>query len=163
MERSALPPPSRLETLLELLSLAGLATGFLLLLALWPQLPAQVPAHFDASGRVTRFSSKTSLWWLQLTNVGLYLLLTALNRFPKLWNLPGEGDARQFALARAFVRAFKTSTVWLFVYLLWNTLQVALGKAGGLAWWFLPAGLFGPILLLIIWLVAAHAPPQGRS
>ena len=148
------PPRTPLETGLEAISLFGLFGGALLLTVLWPRLPTQVPGHFDAAGNVTRHDPKGSLWGLVAVNTGLYVLLSIINFFPQAWNLPGtpEDRTRQFLLARTVVRALKAFVMWLDV-------RVAQGAITGLPWWFLPLGLSGPLVIMVVWLLRANRDP----
>ncbi len=153
-----LPPRTPLETGLEALSLLGLFAGALLLLAVWPELPAEVPGHYDAAGNVTRYDPKGSLWELVGTSALLYALMSVLNLFPQLWNIGVDRPAEHpkvFRRARTMMRALKAFTVWLFTFILWSTVQVAQGAAAGPPWWFLPLALFAPLVILVSWLYLA--------
>ena len=153
-----LPPRTPLETGLEAISLLGLLGGVLLLVVLWPQIPADIPGHYDAAGNVTRYDPKGSLWGLVGVNAGLYALLSVINFFPRVWNLPGDPEdrPRQFLLARTVVRGLKAFVIWLFTLILWLDVRVAQGAATGLPWWFLPLGLFGPLVIIVVWLIRAN-------
>ena len=161
---SRLSPEIPLEWGLEALSLAGLLGGALLLNVLWPQSPTKVPVHYGAAGNVTHYDPKSSLWLLVRINAGLYLFLNVINLFPQLWNLPGTPEDRphQFRLAQAFVRALKAFVMWLFTSILWMSVRVAQGAASGLPWWFLPVGLFAPLVIIVWWLVLARAVPKDE-
>ena len=155
MKRSL--PGTPLERGLELLSLVGLLGGALLLVVLWPQIPAEVPGHYGAAGSVTYYAPKGSLWGLVAVNAGLYVFLSLINLFPQAWNLPGtpKDRPRQLRLAQTFVRALKAFTIWLFAFVLWMSIRVAQGAATGLSWWFLPLSLFAPFVIISWWLVLA--------
>ena len=150
-------PQTPLEWGLEFLALTGLLGGVLLLTFLWPQIPAEVPGHYDAAGNVTRYDPKSSLWGLVTVNAGLYAFLSMVNLFPQAWNLPGTEDRpRQLRLARTFMRGLKAFVMWLFTVILWTDVRVAQGAAPGLPWWFLPLGLFGPLVITVWWLLTAQ-------
>jgi uncharacterized membrane protein len=167
-----LPPRTRLETGLELLCLLGLLGGAGLLLAVWPELPDRVPGHYDAAGRVTRYDPKGSLWLLWAVSAGLYVLLSVINRFPNAWNIglarPAE-HPEAFRRARTTVRALKAVTVWLFTFILWNSVRVAQGEAAGLPGWFVPVVfvlILGPTLFLLYEAgrnMAAQGGPPGAG
>lgn len=69
-----------------------LATA-LLLWRTWPQLPETVPTHFGFSGQPDAWGSKNTLLLLPIVSALLYLLLTVLLFFPKIWNLPYRYNA----------------------------------------------------------------------
>ena len=54
----------------QLLTLVAVLAPSLYLLYLWPQLPAQVPSHFDGMGQANDYTSRANLW---LTVLGLPL------------------------------------------------------------------------------------------
>ena len=124
----------------------------------WTQIPADVPGHYDAAGNVTRYDSKVSLWGLVGVSAGMYGLMSIINFFPKVWNLPGDAANRphQFRLARTLVRLLKVFVMWLFTFILWNDVRVAQGYTASLPWWFLPLGLFAPLVMIVGWFYLAH-------
>ena len=50
----------------QLLTLAAVLAPSLYLLYVWPQLPAQVPSHFDGSGQANGYTSRNHMWLLTL-------------------------------------------------------------------------------------------------
>ena len=50
----------------QLLTLAAVLAPSLYLLCVWPQLPAQVPTHFDGSGQANGYTGRSSIWLLTL-------------------------------------------------------------------------------------------------
>lgn len=50
----------------QLLTLAAVLAPSLYLLYVWPQLPAQVPTHFDGSGQANGYTGRSSMWLLTL-------------------------------------------------------------------------------------------------
>lgn len=91
-----------------------LINGSLLVLLLfgsamaWPDLPNEIPAHFDASGQVTRWTRTSALSWFAIPLVALvltavnYLIAHLLPRWPHLINLPSK---QQFLALSADRRA----------------------------------------------------------
>jgi|HubBroStandDraft_1064217.scaffolds.fasta_scaffold131564_2 uncharacterized membrane protein len=75
----------------EIISLAALAVLALITINVFygpHPLPARVPTHFDAAGRVNGWGSPASLLLLPVVAAGLYLLLTVIARFPAAFNYP---------------------------------------------------------------------------
>lgn len=50
----------------QLLTLAAVLAPSLYLLYVWPQLPAQVPTHFDGSEQANGYTGRSSMWLLTL-------------------------------------------------------------------------------------------------
>ena len=50
----------------QLLTLAAVLAPSLYLLCVWPQLPAQVPTHFDGSGQANGYTTRNHMWLLTL-------------------------------------------------------------------------------------------------
>lgn len=81
-------PLTRFQLAMEILSAALLAGMFLLILFRWGALPARIPSHFNALGKVDGWSAKGFVFFLPAVGAGLCALLTAVSRFPQAWNLP---------------------------------------------------------------------------
>lgn len=91
-------------------------------LFLYPELPAQVPSHWDIDGNIDSYSGKAfAVWFFPLLNLGLYFLFILL---PKID--PRYRNYRLFAGAyrvfRVFFMVFMSS-----IYMV--TILVALGYA----------------------------------
>lgn len=79
-----------------LLGLAPLAY----LALIWPQLPAQVPVHFNIRGEADRMGSASTLWFLASMPLGTLALLLVLPRIdPKKQLNPGSTNFRKLMLA----------------------------------------------------------------
>ncbi|CAN5533924.1 SdpI family protein [soil metagenome] len=75
------------------LEAALLAAPFLVLLAIWRELPARIPIHWNLAGEVDRWSGdRFSILGLPLLSVGVVVLCHFLPRLdPKLRTAPQEG------------------------------------------------------------------------
>jgi hypothetical protein len=75
----------------------------------------------------------------------LFVGLSVLSRFPRIYNYPfeitEENAERQYRLARALIECLAVEIVAIFGFLSRATIQVALGRAGGLGAGFTPAAL----------------------
>lgn len=100
---------SKLQFGLEACSLAVLFGMAALLLSCWPNLPEQVPAHFNAAGEIDRWGGKQELLLLPAAGVMLWLLLTAVGLFPKAWNLPVEVTEQNRKKAYRRIRTLLTT------------------------------------------------------
>lgn len=145
--------PEKLLQILSLLALIGLVA---LTAAAMAGLPGRIPTHFGADGGPDGWGGKGSLFLLPVMAVVLYVPLTILERFPWVGNYPveitEENAARQYRLARQMMEWMKFIIAGIFLYLQWQTVQVAKGLSGGLGGWFLPVfliSLFGVMGVLI--------------
>mgnify|MGYP000288640196 CR=1 FL=1 len=153
-------PLTPLEILLELLSLAGLAGAVWMLMKFWPELPAAIPKHFGPTGEVDAWGDRSSLYFVLGTNLFLYVMLTIVRRFPHTFNYPvritADNAQRQYQLAIWYMALLKAQVVWLFVYLEWQIIQVALERSSGLGTWFLVVVLVGLLLPILIYVLVAR-------
>jgi uncharacterized membrane protein len=137
---------------LETAAALGMLTMLYVTIKSWPLLPETIPHHFGVSGKPDAWSGKWILWLLPGISLVLYVGLTILGRYPHvynyLWPITEKNAAAQYHLARTMIVALKAEIILLFAYLQQQTIQVALGKAGGLGVAFLPIFLiliFGTI------------------
>lgn len=136
-------PLSQMEIFLELSAVVGLLFHGLVILKWWAILPSAVPTHFGPSGLPDAWGSKTSLTMLPVVSVILYITITLLSKFPNLYNYPcritEQNHIIQYYLARAMLAWIKTEMIWMFAWINYQTIQVALGMGRGLGVVFMPA------------------------
>jgi len=147
-------PYTRLEWLLEALSILLFILVAILLIARWPQLPDQVPRHYNFRGVVDAWGGKRSLAALPVISALLYLVLTLVRVLVPLHSPKGM-PRRSLILSMEMIAWLKASTVGIFTYLTWSTVQIALDQAEALSPLFLPlaAGFYLVILLVYVDLI----------
>ena len=132
----------------EILALSGLAFELGTMIYKWAALPTVIPTHFGFSGQPDDWSSKKWLLLLPALTVLLYMGLTWLSRYPQKLNYPwriAERNAeRQSRVIGSLISLLKAELVWLFAFVTWQAIRVALGQAAGL--WI----AFLPIVLVVI-------------
>jgi uncharacterized membrane protein len=135
-------PRSSTEVILEFASLLGIIFIIYLLWRYWGALPARIPTHYNFSGQPDGWGGKGTLLILPGVTFFIFIMLTVLERFPRIYNYPvvitPTNAARQYVLARMLLSWLKFEIVWFFAYIEWKTIQVGLGQAGG----------FGPAIVL---------------
>ncbi|HBQ27089.1 MAG TPA: hypothetical protein DD791_11900 [Syntrophomonas sp.] len=145
---------------LEVLSVLGVLFVFLLVYQSWGILPDRIPTHFGFTGAPDAWGNKGNLFFLPLIALAMYLLLTIVSRFPHTFNYPvkitEENAATQYIMARYLIAVLKVETIWLFVYIQWVTIEVALGKAMGLSNLFLPIFLVVMLGTLVVYFYKAR-------
>jgi uncharacterized membrane protein len=147
-----MPKRTRLDWMLEAISLAVLAAMFITLWLHWAEVPDRVPHHFGLGGTPNRWGGKGWLWGLPLTALGLYVLTTAASRFQRLINLPFAVDrdapeVKQLLLTMSL--CMKVTVLLSFAYINHAMINTALGQANGLGAGFLPVFLvtvFAPMI-----------------
>jgi len=150
-------PLMPVEVVFQALSGMGLVFMAVIFAVFYPGLPEIIPTHFNFAGEPDAWGGKGMLIVLLIVPFALFVLITVVERFPAIWNMPvritKENAARQYTLTRAFLTLIKAEIVWVFAYILYATCQVAAGKSGGMGWWIYL--FFGLIILIPIVLIIA--------
>ena len=131
-----------MRPILNLVALLGLASNLGLPTMYWGDLPGMVPVHFGFSGVADRWGPKWNMFLLPLVALGIYIAVTLAVRIGgggnSLIAITRENAERQRAAMMALTSWIMAEVVWLFVFIEWRTIQVAIGRADGLSWQFLP-------------------------
>jgi uncharacterized membrane protein len=141
----------------EIVAFAFLIVLIALPIIYYNDLPESIPSHFNAAGQPDDFSSKSSLWFLPITSVFMYLLMTVIEAFPHIYNFPveitPENALTQYRIATRLIRILKTVIIVIFSFISFQTIKTATGGATGLGRAFFPVFLlltFGIIIFYII-------------
>lgn len=85
------------------------------------------------------------------------MVMFVLSRFPHLYNYLvtiTESNAEiQYRMASNFMIVLANVIIWLFTYMVWQSIRTALGKSEGMGPWFVPVFLFlsfGPIVVYLV-------------
>jgi len=149
--------PTPTDRVVETAALVGL--GFLVVVTAvyWPTVPDKIPTHFGITGKVDAWGPKAALLLLPGIGAATYVVLSIISRFPHTFNYPvpitEQNAERQYRIALAVMRWLKLECIWLFAYLNWQTVQVALGKAKGLDVLSMPIALAvigGTLIVLVV-------------
>jgi uncharacterized membrane protein len=139
---------SPLQLLYEALALSGFGFGLAMVIYKWSVLPNLIPTHFGVSGLADDWSRKRWILALPAISSVLYLILTWLRRYQYklnyLWQITERNAQRQYYLAASVVDLLKAELMWLFGWITWQTVRVALGQATGLG------VAFVPIVLIVV-------------
>jgi uncharacterized membrane protein len=152
--------PTPTDRVVETAALAGL--GFLVVVTAlyWPTIPDKIPTHFGLTGKVDAWGPKTTLLALAAIGAVMYAVLGIVSRFPHTFNYPvpitEQNAERQYRIALSAMRWIKMECVWMFAYLNWQTIQVALGRAKGLDIAFAPVALAAILVTCIILIVRSY-------
>lgn len=139
-----------IDKLLEMLGLGALIVMWIFVVYNYSKLPPTIPIHFDSSGIIDGYGSKSMIWGLLLVGSIMYVGMTYLNKFPHVFNfltqITEESALRQYTIATKMLRFIKLGIILMVSYLAFKTVRIALGKAFVLDAWLLP--LFFSLLFL---------------
>ena len=138
--------------------------GWLLIIVIWgltianySNLPETIPTHYNGAGQADGFGGKATILTLPIIATILFIGLTVLNQFPHVFNYPTnitqDNAFRQYTNATRLIRYLKLVVVFIFVLIVYKTIQHANGKADGLGVWFLPLTM-GLIFIPLIYFVS---------
>ena len=138
---------------IELAGLAILLVIVALVISQYGGLPDRIPSHYDASGTPDNYGDKSSLLLLLGVTIATSAGLFILNLFPHIFNYPvtiTEANAEfQYKRASRLIRMLNTIIIASFSYIIYSTLQTAIGSQSGLGTFFMPVFLiatFAPII-----------------
>lgn len=149
-------PKTLFEKLLDSITAIVYLVGIVYTIAIWSQLPDQVPAHYNAAGDVNRWGSKWELILLPVIAALLAVFMSFLEKHPEWHNymkLNEHNIEFQYKNSRMLLNVLKNECVLLFVFLTYSTEQVALGNIDSLGIVFLPVFLiiiFGSMAFFIV-------------
>lgn len=100
----------------------GILVGITLYLIFnWSFIPEKVPLHYDWKGNIDRWGNKTELLILPIMSWFLYLMITALEQFPRLWNtgvsITEENQVKVYRALKYMIKSSKMLMVLDFTFL----------------------------------------------
>ncbi|MBX9695946.1 MAG: DUF1648 domain-containing protein [Cyanobacteria bacterium] len=101
----------------------------------WSSLPDVIPIHFNLVGEPDGWGSKSTLLLFPALTAFIYLLHTAIARYPALsakWYRSKEENARHFAMAQSMIPWLKAEICSLFAFIQWTIIATATGASTGL-------------------------------
>ncbi len=132
MDRPRIPiTPTNADLLLEIsgIGLISFALGYIGFH--YQDLPEIIPVHFNLSGEINGFGGKETLWLLPAAALFIFIGMSALCRYPHIFNYPVEvtkrNVIRQYKLAIGLIRWLKAEIALLFGLIVMETISVANG------------------------------------
>lgn len=111
----------KLDIILNILCLILLIGTTDFLVIYWNNIPSEIPIHYDFAGHVNRMGSKKSYIILQAIIWILYVLMTVIEKFPKIWNtgieVTDENREQVYATLLHLLSSLKFIIVCIFTYL----------------------------------------------
>ena len=131
-----------IDNVIEWIGILGLVILIGLPIYFYDQLPDIIPTHFGANGEADAFSGKGMIWTLPIIGFVMFMGLFWLNKHPHNFNFPQkvtkENAKRLYTTGTRMIRTLDALITWLFTYITYSTIQVAMGNQSGLGKWFLP-------------------------
>jgi len=113
--------------------------------------PPQVrPTLFDGPGVANGWGDRSMVWFVVGIGCFMYGMMTLASFFPSLISMPVSRERMVAAqpIAIEMIGWVKVEAVWVFAWISWMTVSVALGRSTGLGVWFLPVttvAIFGTL------------------
>ncbi len=120
-------------------------------------LPATIPTHFVADGTPNAYGPREALWSLLYVSLGLYALLSVMGYFVSVSKAPPKGPVT-LGRIESLLGWTKAEAVWTIAYLVWGTIETAMGDAKGLD----PALATAPVIVIMATIVL-HVVPSSRQ
>lgn len=112
---------STFQKCLQALCILCLLGTMVYLAAVWGQLPARIPTHFNAYGQPNAWGGRLFLLFFPIVSVLLFAGLTVVERFPHRWNSPVKITERNRAAVyqglRTMLLLVKLEMLAMFFYL----------------------------------------------
>ena len=115
----------------DVLVIALFAASLVYLVLQWNQLPDRIPAHFGAGGEVDRYGSRMELLLLPIIGVVMWGGMWLLEKYPHVYNylnLRPDNIEIQYRYGVVFMNVMKNISTLLFVFLIWQTTDIALAR-----------------------------------
>lgn len=124
---------SPLEVALEVAAFIGFSCSIAIVLPYWAHLPDSIPLHFGIGGKPDEWGAKAIIWFFPAIATVMYLAMTITSFFPHTFNYPvqitQENAIQQYQIALKLIIWLKTELLWLFVFIEWQIIQVALEES----------------------------------
>lgn len=146
-----------IEKIFNIVSLLILLSHFLYLIVNWGNIANRIPAHFNLSGEINRWSDKTELLLLPILGLIFWMVLTILEKYPHLYNyddskLSIENAKSYYINSRMCINLLKNEVVIIFSLINWNSINITFGNTNYLNYWSLTLICIILIITLLIFI-----------
>ena len=153
MSTSEKPHYTKVEIILEVISISALLTFLIFIFFIWPSVPQRIPDHFGWSGMPDSWGSKGMFPTMLYVTLFIFILFSIFSRFPRAINFPiqiNEDKSKlHLQLRFSMILWLKAELVLFTSYLGIQGIRVALGQSDGLGSYF--------ILILLVVLFGTSA------
>ncbi len=114
-------PKSRYDIVIDIICLLCLIGLVLFLAIAWPNIPDEIPGHYNAKGEIDKIAGKGSLIFLAAMGWAMYALLFVVELFPQTWNtgvkVTKENMYRVYRTLKSMIGILKLLMVLVFTFL----------------------------------------------
>lgn len=153
------------QKLLEYLSLAVLLAYIAFCFLVWDDIPDRIITHYNFAGQPDGYGSKSMFLFLPFLSVFVYIMMTACDFLPEMWNYPRkktdtpEQERRKMRLALDMLIILKLECLLIFFIITYNVWQEA---ALGLTFTISYILLLSATTIYYTWQLCRHTK-EGRS
>lgn len=141
--------------------------SFLLFFIIWlsvfvyyPDLPDEIPTHFNGRGQADAFGSKQSIWVLMGVFSSIFIGIYILNKYPHLHNytvkITEENALKNYRFSTRVLRVVNFLNLLVLAYILKTMLTPYEKQSTAFGGWFLPTVMIGTLVLIIYIFVKAN-------
>lgn len=141
--------------------------SFLLFFIIWlsvfvyyPDLPNEIPTHFNGRGQADAFGSKQTIWILMGVFSSIFVGIYILNKYPHLHNytvkITEENALKNYRFSTRVLRVVNFLNLLLLAYILKTMMTPYEKQSTAFGGWFLPTIMIGSLVLIIYIFVKAN-------
>ncbi len=141
--------------------------SFLLFFIIWlsvfvyyPDLPDEIPTHFNGRGQADAFGSKQTIWILMGVFSSIFIGIYILNKYPHLHNytvkITEENALKNYRFSTRILRVVNFLNLLLLAYILKTMMTPYEKQSTAFGGWFLPTIMIGSLVLIIYIFVKAN-------
>lgn len=153
------------DVLKELAAFLGYAAGIAWITLHWSTLPDTVPIHFGVSGQPDGWAPKPAILIMPAAATFLYITMTIGQYFGKPnvpWQITPENRERIYTITRELIWWLKLQITWVFAYIQYTQVEVALGHKAGLGPMFTPLFLGMVLFTLALYFFIGNKVAKGQ-
>ncbi|MCI8639274.1 MAG: DUF1648 domain-containing protein [Coprococcus sp.] len=109
---------TKMDIILEILCLTMLIGAAFYMLIRWHSIPDKIPMHYDWNGNIDRWGGKIELLILPVMTWLMYLFLSAVEHFPRVWNtgvsVTEDNQTRVYRTLKYLLKTMKVIVVFDF-------------------------------------------------
>lgn len=126
----------------------------------YPDLPNEIPTHFNGRGQADAFGSKQSIWILMGVFSSIFIGIYILNKYPHLHNytvkITEENALKNYRFSTRVLRVVNFLNLLLLAYILKTMMTPYEKQSTAFGGWFLPTIMIGSLVLIIYIFVKAN-------
>ncbi|MEM9835368.1 MAG: DUF1648 domain-containing protein [Bacteroidota bacterium] len=130
---------------------AALFLLWVITLVYFPDLPEEIPIHYNNRGEADGYGSRFTSLILPSLGTLIYFIMPLATKLPKnlnTGNWPNPSNPEQEQLSEELLLSLRTFLLVGITYLNWAGMRTALGQQAGLGEWFTPVFLGGLFVLV---------------